>query len=1790
MFSVAVRRTFLFICVAICRSLGSFCTDFEHKAPRYWNPNATIMFGQSADFTGPAKDNGHFLRIGILAAFKAFNERNYGITVGLISYDDGYCPIPCGVNTRKLIEEHAVFSLIGYVGTATAFEAVPLLQPSGTPFLGPFTGARFLRYPFKREVVNYRASYDEETAAMVRFFVVDRHLDRISIFIQNDTFGQAGKKGVELALRDYSMAVYTEGRYQKHQPDTVKVGLRSLRSRGNVPQAVIMIGTYAELAYFMELAKTQWEKAGETSTLFSTVSFVGPHAFAAKLNTPALRENVFITQTVPFPHDKKNSIVVAYQNDLPSDEEIPPNDFTTLEGYIVARLATKMLTMANRSGALTPEGLFTVANRSVAKEAFLSVPYLMGVVHLDDFVLGPYGGSTGPESGSCNQLGTGCECNQGMRYVYGTKIAPNGNIVAFPELDYNFYKCGSSSNTKELTFGQICDSHGPEVETCKLMRLGIIAAFTRASTSGELGNIQLKLTYRDDGHSSSLVREYADNFVTENIYGFISSVGEASTEALVSVALDADVPIIGALSAADRLREPFNQNIVNLRASLVDETAALIDYFILNQKRLRVGLFLQNDSYGLMGKNCTELALRRHGLMPHGEPGWHTLSASQQEIDEAITRLSGNEKLDAVVIIGSSEPAALFIRTAENLPNFQGTLFGTVSRVGSEDLSSLLAAHSCTQNVIISQVVPLPTVTERVGLVAQIEDVPLPTVTERVGLVAQYQAAMEAAARLGEINESSFSFASLEGYMLGRLIAVVMKSTPGIARQTFLSHLYDFENWPLADDQSDVVGPFRERANQSCNQGLRYVYLTKVLDDGTFEYVPESGYGRFEFPEFCGLKYTGRWGRACWDSRYRSNRNETCSVCPQGSFVTGLVGCAQAPTNGQQVLHEPKCGCKACPVGKHGAPSSFSPCIDCIPGRYGDEQGNRECTACPTGRFNNNAGASACMACPPGKYGESYGRLSCIDCWDGSFTDHSGSTECLRCPTGGICSENKEGLFTDYAAKPGYYMMPNYKTTAEPLGRLFTCHYGGSDSESSCLGDNNCSEGMTGIVCGTCREGFARAKKFDLCDECPGHVEELFFICVTVANKAGVILLILFSMLYKTDPSQPKKLLTIVLKQVMNYAHMVTMVIAVSPLTIPQLNLVDGPRNAFSTKPPNSVSQAGDCLLKQLFPTLGIHKALVSVGLVLVPIWTGLFLICFCVLTFKFITLTRQLLVAIVVVNLFVIHPIVTQQYIVMLDCVRVGELLHIAVDTSYTCSGSDYYWWSTWSRAGILLYSFGIPVLLAVVLKFHAARHNLADPGVKLMYGFLYDGFTQSCYYFEPVFMLRKVLFQICIFLPGLVSDDEGHTKLMQAVALLILAMFFYTLQCAFDPYDDRRYMILDRIERASLRALVVTLLLGIWQSFLCPPRLHEGLEESPFCRDWGGAGRLFATLGVLLAHLLFWYVVMVAIVPNPFAFAFHRWLKGDRSNSIVIRSDGIEVPYLTAEARELLMAAIHEVLRSILSTLKQIDAGDHFRHEMLSLAIKRICLRAWCDEVLGHYLRHKIDWQSDLNTFWKQWGSLLSFGFGGNRPPVWLQAVASRINWWHYASLEYYEKTQAKLGCGKAPPHLEAHNSLSEEVIEQWRHLSTENYARALDHTITVAQFYEAMLRMGESLITCEDVAFMERQDGRPSYERHLTSISLSDHLGGSTLSRTNTRKLPADEEMGSEQGPLVAAAGKHAAFEPSSGGCNLLPRPVADRRNERGLEYFMGAIEADLKETRTDALRSIQRLIRMETASDA
>src|SRR5208337_4501006 len=66
-------------------------------------------------------------------------------------------------------------------------------------FYGAFTGASLLRSdPPDRYVFNYRASYAEETDAVVRYLVKARRLkpEQIAVFAQQDSYGDAGFAGV----------------------------------------------------------------------------------------------------------------------------------------------------------------------------------------------------------------------------------------------------------------------------------------------------------------------------------------------------------------------------------------------------------------------------------------------------------------------------------------------------------------------------------------------------------------------------------------------------------------------------------------------------------------------------------------------------------------------------------------------------------------------------------------------------------------------------------------------------------------------------------------------------------------------------------------------------------------------------------------------------------------------------------------------------------------------------------------------------------------------------------------------------------------------------------------------------------------------------------------------------------------------------------------------------------------------------------------------------------------------------------------------------------------------------------------------------------------------------------------------------------------------------------------------------------------------------------------------------------------------------------------------------------
>ena len=141
-----------------------------------------------------------------------------------LSRDDGYDPDRSVVQTKRLIEEDNVFALIGAVGTPTAVATVPISNARGVPYIGPFTGAEFLRNPALTSVVNIRASYSAEAEAWVKHLTEDLHFTNIAIFYQDDAFGRDGLAGVKHALEKRGLELSAEGTFERN---TRAVGARA---------------------------------------------------------------------------------------------------------------------------------------------------------------------------------------------------------------------------------------------------------------------------------------------------------------------------------------------------------------------------------------------------------------------------------------------------------------------------------------------------------------------------------------------------------------------------------------------------------------------------------------------------------------------------------------------------------------------------------------------------------------------------------------------------------------------------------------------------------------------------------------------------------------------------------------------------------------------------------------------------------------------------------------------------------------------------------------------------------------------------------------------------------------------------------------------------------------------------------------------------------------------------------------------------------------------------------------------------------------------------------------------------------------------------------------------------------------------------------------------------------------------------------------------------------------------------------------------------------------------------
>jgi eukaryotic-like serine/threonine-protein kinase len=319
--------------------------------------DSTITFGCTTSYSGTNQQVGQNFVAGIRTAFDSINDQGgiNGRKLKLIVLDDGYEPDRALANMRDLYERRKVFAIVGNVGTSPAEKTAPYAIAHKLLLFAPCTGAAFLRpEPPDRYIFNYRASYAEETAALVDYFVKVRRIpaNRIAVFAQNDAYGEDAFQGAARAMRKFGVlpeqilrAGYERNTIQVHE------AVDTIVSHRTKIDAIVMAPTYGAAVLFVKGLKDR-----NMNVALGALSLVGGTSLTGLFQAtgPQYGEGLIVSQVVP--HYLSGATGVIHYRELlhKYHPEVEPG-FLSLEGFIAAQCLAEGLKRAGQE--LTTEKL-----------------------------------------------------------------------------------------------------------------------------------------------------------------------------------------------------------------------------------------------------------------------------------------------------------------------------------------------------------------------------------------------------------------------------------------------------------------------------------------------------------------------------------------------------------------------------------------------------------------------------------------------------------------------------------------------------------------------------------------------------------------------------------------------------------------------------------------------------------------------------------------------------------------------------------------------------------------------------------------------------------------------------------------------------------------------------------------------------------------------------------------------------------------------------------------------------------------------------------------------------------------------------------------------------------------------------------------------------------------------------------------------------------------------------------------------------------------------------------------
>lgn len=347
----------------------------------------------------------------------------------------------------------------------------------------------------------------------------------------------------------------------------------------------------------------------------------------------------------------------------------------------------------------------------------------------------------------------------------------------------------------KITIGQsIGIGSGPVLSTARDIVDGLTAYVAAANQAGGIHGRQLELRTLDDGFAPPKTAANARAMVEGgDVFLMAAGLGTPQTLEAMKIAEPAGMPVVCPFTGADPLHNKFSKVLFHVRASYRNEVEKMVEQ-MTSLGIQRIAMFYQNDAFGQEGLRYLQESLKKRNLQVAAaapvERGSEDVAAAVKAIKES--------KPQAVVMFVVTKPAAAFIKqmkAAGSYPQFM-----TISQNANLDFGATLGADS--RGVGHSQVMPYPW------------SVALP-------LVKEYQTAMQAQGKTG------FSFASLEGYVCGKVIGEgLRRAGKAPTREGFIAALEGMNPYDL--------GGFEIRFSNDNHAGSNYVDLTVMSANGRF--------------------------------------------------------------------------------------------------------------------------------------------------------------------------------------------------------------------------------------------------------------------------------------------------------------------------------------------------------------------------------------------------------------------------------------------------------------------------------------------------------------------------------------------------------------------------------------------------------------------------------------------------------------------------------------------------------------------------------------------------------------------------------------------------------------------------------------------------------------------------------------------------------------------------------------------------------------------------------------------